>query len=199
MRSLPLLVALAAVAAPAGAETYVVDNGHSEVSFQVRHLVSKVRGGFGSYAGTFQLDRQKPEASKVEFTIQSASINTALPDRDKHLKGPDFFDAEKYPAIRFESAKIVAKGKDAYEVTGPLTMRGVTKTVTLPVSFLGFVKDPWGNEKAGFETTVVLNRKDYGMVWNAALDKGGFVLGDDVTVSINLELARKAPEKTASK
>lgn len=199
MRSLPLLVALAAVAAPAAAETYVVDNGHSEVSFQVRHLVSKVRGGFGSYAGTFQLDRQKPEASKVEFTIQSASINTALPDRDKHLKGPDFFDAEKYPAIRFESAKIVAKGKDAYEVTGPLTMRGVTKTVTLPVSFLGFVKDPWGNEKAGFETTVVLNRKDYGMVWNAALDKGGFVLGDDVTVSINLELARKAPEKTASK
>lgn len=178
--------ALAALPAEA-AEVYTIDPTHSEVSFQVRHLVTQVRGKFNDYQGTIDLDPAKLESSKVEFRIKAASIDTALPDRDKHLRSEDFFFTEKYPEITFKSQQIKATGKDTYEVTGPLTMRGVTKTVTLPVTFLGKVRDPWGNDKAGFALETTVNRKDYGIVWNAALDNGGVVLGDDVKIAINLE------------
>jgi polyisoprenoid-binding protein YceI len=169
------------------AEVYTIDAGHSDVSFQVRHLVTQVRGKFGDYQGTIQLDPAKLENSKVEFQIKAASIDTALPDRDKHLRSEDFFYVEKFPEITFKSQSIKATGKDTYDVTGQLTMRGVTKTVTLPVTFLGKVRDPWGNDKAGFATETTINRKDYGIVWNAALDNGGVVLGDEVHIAINLE------------
>jgi polyisoprenoid-binding protein YceI len=191
------LMALAAFAAgfsavPAlAADSYTIDAGHSEVSFQIRHLVSQVRGRFNDFSGTIALDTGKPESSSVEFKIKAASVDTALADRDKHLRSADFFDVEKHPEITFKSTAIKASGKDTYAVTGNLTIRGVTKQVTLPVSFLGTARDPWGNDKAGFETATTLNRKDYGIVWNAALDAGGFILGDDVKVSINLE-AQKA-------
>jgi polyisoprenoid-binding protein YceI len=171
------------------AEVYTIDAGHSDVSFQVRHLVTQVRGKFSDYQGTIELDPAKLESSKVEFRIKAASIDTALPDRDKHLRSEDFFFVEKYPDIVFKSQQIKATGKDTYEVTGPLTLRGVTKTVTLPVTFLGKVRDPWGNDKAGFALETTINRKDYGIVWNAALDNGGVVLGDDVRIAINLETA----------
>jgi len=180
------LSALAALPVHA-AEVYTTDAGHSDVSFQVRHLVTQVRGKFSDYQGTIQLDPAKLENSKVEFQIKAASIDTALPDRDKHLRSEDFFFVEKYPDITFKSQQIKATGKDTYDVTGALTMRGVTKTVTLPVTFLGKVRDPWGNDKAGFATEATINRKDYGIVWNAALDNGGVVLGDDVKIAINLE------------
>jgi polyisoprenoid-binding protein YceI len=180
------LSALAAVPAHA-AEVYTIDPTHSEVSFQVRHLVTQVRGNFNEYQGKIELDPARLVNSKVEFRIKAASIDTNLPDRDKHLRAEDFFFVEKYPDIVFKSEQIKATGKDTYDVTGKLTMRGVTKTVTLPVTFLGKVRDPWGNDKAGFALEATVNRKDYGIVWNAALDNGGVVLGDDVKIAINLE------------
>ena len=187
-RKLFAALALSALAAlPLQAETYTIDNSHSDVSFQVRHLVTQVRGKFNEYQGTIDLDSAKMENSKVEFRIKATSIDTGLADRDNHLRAEDFFHVEKFPEITFKSDSIKATGKDTYDVTGKLTMRGVTKTVTLPVSFLGKVKDPWGNNKAGFATETTINRKDYGIVWNAALDSGGVVLGDDVKISINLE------------
>lgn len=170
--------------------TYSIDKTHSEVSFQVRHLVTKVRGRFTDYDAEIRAVPANPAESSVTFTIQAASVDTDLPDRDQHLRSADFFDAEKHPEIIFVSSRIRQIGEDRYDVTGHLTLRGVTREMTLPVTFLGFVVDPWGNEKAGFETEVVLNRKDFGMVWNAALDNGGVVLGDKVTVSIALEAIR---------
>jgi polyisoprenoid-binding protein YceI len=195
-RSLRTLTALSLVASPAlAAETFMVDKNHSEASFQVRHFVSKVRGRFTDVAGTIQVDRTSPEKSTVEFTIKSASIDTANAQRDTHLKSPDFFDAAKFPEITFKSSKVVAKGNNAYDVTGTFTMHGVSKEITVPVTALGFVKTPRG-EKAGFEVNTTVNRKDYGIIWNQALDAGGTVLGDDVTVSVNIE-ANGAPAAPA--
>ncbi len=178
----------------AAADTFVVDKTHSDVSFQIRHIVTRVRGHFGAFDGTFVLDSAKPEASTAAFTIKATSIDTGVEDRDKHLRNQDFFYVEKFPEITFKSTSIKSTGKDKYEVTGPLTMRGVTKVVTLPVTFLGFGKDPWGTEKAGFETQFTINRKDWGIIWNKALDAGGAILGDDVTISVNLELNKKKEE-----
>jgi polyisoprenoid-binding protein YceI len=194
-------VALAAVlaASPAfGAETFVVDKGHSEVGFQIRHMMTKVRGRFTDFTGRIEADRAKPQASTVELTIQATSIDTANENRDKDLRSADFFDVEKYPTITFKSTRITPKGKDAYDVTGTLTMRGVSKEITLPVSFLGFMKNQRGTETAGFETAVTLNRKDFGITWNRTLDAGGVLLGDEVYVSINLETRQEAPAPPAS-
>ena len=127
-------------------------------------------------------------------TIDAASIDTDNADRDKHLRTPDFFDVANHPTITFASEKIRATGKDRYAVTGTLTMRGVAKKVTLPVSFLGMGKDPWGNERAGFTTSITLNRKDFGINWNKALDNGGVLLGDDVAVTVDLEAVKQAPK-----
>ena len=192
IRKLSLTAAAAVLAAsPAFADTWVVDKTHSETGFQVRHMMSKVRGHFNDYAGTIVVDPAKPESASVEFTVKAASIDTASENRDKDLRSANFFDVEKFPEITFKSTRVKAAGKDKYDVTGTLTMHGVSKEVTLPVQFLGFGKDPWGNEKAGFSTDVTLNRKDFGIVWNKALDNGSVLLGDDVWVSINLEAAKK--------
>ena len=138
------------------------------------------------------MDPKNLPASSVEFHIKAASIDTGnQADRDKHLRTADFFDVEKYPEITFKSESIKATGKDKYDVTGTLTLHGVSKKVTLPVTYLGQAKDPWGNTRAGFETETTLNRKDYGIVWNKALDSGGVLLGDDVKVDIDLETVKK--------
>jgi polyisoprenoid-binding protein YceI len=184
---------------PLQAETYSIDPGHSEVSFQIRHLVSQVRGRFNTFSGNVQLDPKNLTNSSVEFHIKADSIDTGVPDRDKHLKTGDFFEVEKYPEITFKSKSIKPAGKDKYNVTGDLTMHGVTKQVTLPVTFLGQAKDPWGNTRAGFETETTLNRKDYGIVWNKALDNGGALLGDDVKIAINLETVQKKDEAKSGK
>lgn len=126
----------------------------------------------------------------MSFTVKVASVDTNEAKRDEHLRSADFFDAAKFPEIRFVSTSVKSAGDRRYDVTGDLTLRGVTRRVTLPVTFLGVQKDPWGNEKAGFETAVTLNRKDFGVSWNKALDQGGAILGDDVSVSISLETAR---------
>jgi polyisoprenoid-binding protein YceI len=189
----PALLALAAGPALA-ADTLVIDKSHSDAGFQVRHLFSQVSGRFKTFEGTIAMDPANLGASSVAFTIDAASIDTDHADRDKHLRSPDFFDVASHPAITFRSERIRATGKDRYAVTGTLTMRGVSKVLTLPVSYLGAGKDPWGNERAGFSTTVTLNRKDFGIVWNKSLDSGGLLLGDDVAVTVNLEAVKQAPK-----
>jgi polyisoprenoid-binding protein YceI len=186
------MVALASglAASPVVADTFVIDPVHSDASFQVRHFVSNVRGRFTDFQGTIVGDAAKPEAATVEFTVKAASIDTAQPNRDKHLRSADFFDAEKFPEITFKSTKIKAVGKDKYEVIGPLTMRGVTRPVTLLVTNLGSV-GTGKDAKLGFEATTTVNRKDFGIVWNKALDTGGYMLGDAVIVDINIEAGRK--------
>jgi polyisoprenoid-binding protein YceI len=183
------LVTVPLFAAP---ETFTADRNHSAAEFKVRHMMSNVGGKFNDFAGSANLDKANPAASSVEFTIQTASIDTATADRDKDLKSANFFDVEKFPTITFKSTKITpTKTKDTYDVTGDFTLHGVTKQITIPVVFLGFGKDPWGNERAGFELNTTLNRKDYGMNWNKALDQGGYLLADDVKINVNLEMVRK--------
>jgi polyisoprenoid-binding protein YceI len=192
IRKLSLTAAVAVLAAsPVLADTYVIDKNHSDASFQVRHMMSRVRGQFNDYAGSIAVDPARPESASVEFTLKTASIDTANDSRDKDLRGANFFDVEKFPEITFKSTNVKTTGKDKYDVTGTLTIHGVAKEVTLPVQFLGFGKDPWGNEKAGFAIDTTLNRKDFGIVWNKTLDNGGVLLGDEVWVSINLETTKK--------
>ena len=186
-----VLTALAAL--PLRADTFTVDPAHSEVTFQIRHLVSQVRGRFNDFTGTIQMDPKNLPGSSVEFQIKAASIDTNQPDRDKHLRSADFFDVEKFPEITFKSKSVKAAGKDTYNVTGTLTMHGVSKEVTLPVTYLGQAN--MRGVRAGFATTTTLDRKDYGIVWNRALDNGGGILGDDVKVEINLETVKKDEAK----
>lgn len=193
MKGILNLVAVCLVAASAfAAEPFVVDKAHSEANFQVRHLVSRVSGKFDDFNGAISIDRANPAASSVEFNIKTMSIDTGNENRDKDLKSANFFEADKFPEITFKSTSIKPSSrKDMYDVTGTFTMHGVTKTVTLPVEFLGFIKDPWGNERAGFGLRTTLNRKDYGINWNKALDNGGFMLSDDVDITIDLETVKK--------
>ncbi len=195
------VLGLAALIAPAAlaADTWTIDKTHSEVSFQVRHIVTNVRGQFNDYEATIVTDAAKPESSSVTFKIKAASVDTQNEKRDAHLRTPDFFAVEQYPEITFKSTAIKPTGQDTFEVTGDFTLRGVTKQITLPVKFLGSVKDPWGNEKAGFEVATVINRKDYGVNWNKALDQGGFLLADEVKISINLEVGKVAPAAAPAK
>jgi polyisoprenoid-binding protein YceI len=198
IQPLALLLIAATTTPLLAVDTYTVDKNHSDVTFQVRHFVSKVRGVFTDFDGTIEVDAAKPEASSVVFTIKSASISTKNGDRDKHLNSPDFFDTAKFPEISFKSTKITPAGKDKYSVTGNFTMHGVTKEITLPVTYLGAMKDPRGNERAGFELNTKVDRRDYGIVWNKTLDAGGTMLSDDVEVTISLETVKKAPEAPAA-
>jgi polyisoprenoid-binding protein YceI len=194
-RTFGLVAAALLTAAPALAvDVYEVDKAHSEAVFQIRHLMSRVSGRFGDIGGTVTVDRAKPQSSSVEFTIKAASIDTNNDKRDNHLRSDDFFAADKHPEITFKSTAIKPKGSDAYDVTGVLSMRGVSKEMTLPVTVLGEMKDGQGNPRIGFEASTTLNRKDYGIVWNQALDAGGFVLGDDVKVTVHLSTVKKKSE-----
>ena len=167
--------------------TYTIDKTHSEAAFQVRHLVTRVRGRFSDFEGAIQFNAAQPDQSSVAFTIKTASVDTSVTDRDNHLRSEDFFHVEKHPHITFVSKSIVSKGDNEFDVTGTLTIRGVTKDVTLPVTFLGEAKDPWGNARIGFEAELTINRKDYGLLWNAALETGGFLVGDDVKISLQIQ------------
>lgn len=183
------------VAGPvAAAETYVVDKSHSESTFQVAHLgISKVRGRFSDFEGKIVIDRAKPEASSVEFAVKTSSVDTNEPKRDTHLKSADFFDVEKFPAMTFKSTKVVKKSDTQFEVTGVFALHGVAREITLPVTLVGFVKDPWGNERVGFETKTTLNRKEFGLLWNKTLDGGGLLVGETVDVAITLEAVKEKP------
>ncbi|HKB79818.1 MAG TPA: YceI family protein [Thermoanaerobaculia bacterium] len=193
-------VALLLAASAFAADTFVVDRNHSEATFQIRHMVSHVSGRFDDFKGSIMLDRANPAGSSVEFTINASSINTGVANRDNDLRSANFFEVAKYPEITFKSTSVKPGArKDSYDVTGQFTMHGVTKTITLPVEFGGFIKDPWGNERAGFSINTQLNRQDYGITWNKTLDNGGLMLSDDVTVGINIEAVRKLPAPAASK
>jgi polyisoprenoid-binding protein YceI len=168
-------------------ETWKFDSQHSSINFSARHLmVAKVHGHFPSWSGTLTFD---PESmtGETEVTIDAASIDTKEPDRDKHLKSPDFLDVEKHPHIKFKSTRVEKKGKDDYALTGELTIRETTLPVTLEVEYAGRVKDPWGGERVGFSAKTSLNRKDFGLTWNVALEAGGLLVGDKVDISIEIE------------
>ncbi|MGD8439759.1 MAG: YceI family protein [Holophagae bacterium] len=175
----------------AGAATYTIDPVHSDVSFKIRHLITKVPGEFSSFEGTIVTDFDNLERSSVNFTIDAASIDTGNDDRDTHLRSQDFFHVEAHPTITFRSTKIERSGEATFDVTGILTMRGVSKAVTLPVTYLGEMTDPWGNTKAGFAIETTLDRTDYDIQWNKALEAGGVVLGDDVEITINLQATKE--------
>jgi polyisoprenoid-binding protein YceI len=169
------------------ARTLAIDRSHSEVGFQVRHLLSKVRGRFNEFDGTIEFDEANPSNSRVDVTIHARSIDTGEADRDNHLRNADFFDIEKYPTLTFKSTSVTTRGNNTYDVVGDLTIHGVTRQVTLPASFLGSAQDPWGNTKLVFEADLTLNRKDFGLTWNAALETGGFLVGDEVKVTLAIQ------------
>jgi polyisoprenoid-binding protein YceI len=190
---------LASAAALRAADTYTIDKSHSDVSFTIRHFASKVHGRFADFEGAIQADPARPEASSVVFTIKATSIDTNNSNRDNDLRSDNFFDVAKFPEITFKSSKFVSTGKDTYAVTGTFTMHGVSKEVTLPVTYLGSMKDPRGNERASFELNTKLNRKDFGINWNRSLDNGSLMLSDDVDVTVDLETIKKAPDAPAAK
>lgn len=204
-KSVLILCALAALSlAPALAapEMYKVDPNHSQVGFSIKHLVSRVQGHFNTFGSEITYDPENISASKVSAEIDTASIDTGQPNRDKHLKSPDFFNADKNPKITFTSTS-VSGTKDQMKVAGNLTMNGVTKPITLDVKFLGSAADPMGpagGRRAGFEGKTTLNRKDFNIVWNKTLDAGGVLLGDDVDVTLLVEAvaAPGAPAKPAA-
>jgi len=169
--------------------TYSLDLAHSEVAFQVRHLLTKLRGRFTDFAGTIEFDEAHPELSSITVTIRAASIDTAQPDRDKHLRSDDFFGVDQFPELRFVSTGMTRSGPDSFDVAGTMTIRGVSKPVVVPVTALGKARDPWGTEKLGFEAEFKLNRKDYGLNWNAVVETGGFVVGDEIKVSLSFQAA----------
>jgi polyisoprenoid-binding protein YceI len=185
LRTLSLALLLPAVARAAPA-VYKVDPDHSGVGFTIRHFVSNVPGRFRDFDGSIRYDRQDPAASSIELSVRAASIDTANNDRDEHLRSADFFDVKKFPTLTFTSTEVKARGADALDVTGDLTIHGVTRRATIPVEVLGTAKTPNG-EKAGFEALFALNRKDFGIIWNRVLEAGGSVLGDDVKVTIEIE------------
>jgi polyisoprenoid-binding protein YceI len=195
------VLAAAALPALAETETFTFDKNHTLVGFRIRHFVSKVEGRFRDFDGSIWIDRQNPSASRVELTIQAASVDTAVEGRDKDLRSENFFDVAKYPTITFKSTKVNPKGNDAYDVTGDFTMHGVTKAITVPVKLGGFMKVPTRGgmgEKAGFEAAFPLNRKDYGITWNRPLDQGGFMLSDDVDINIQVEANKQMPAAPAA-
>lgn len=171
-------------------ETFGIDKVHSVASFKIRHMMSYVTGNFRDFDAVISLDRDTPAKSSVELTIQTASIDTGNSNRDDHLRSADFFEVAKYPTITFKSKSVKPTSKNEFAVTGDLTMKGVTKEVTLPVTFLGFATTNRG-QLAGFETETTLNRKDYNIIWNRALDEGGVLLGDNVKVSMSIEAKKK--------
>ena len=176
-------------AVPAG--TWIIDQSHSEVGFTARHLmVSKVRGSFEKFSGTLTISDDFT-ASKVEATIDPASINTRDENRDNHLRTDDFFGVEAHPLWTFVSTGLSSNGSD-FALNGDLTIKGITKPITLNLEVLGVNKDPWGNIKAGFSATAKINRKEFGIEWNAPLEAGGFLVGDEVTLNLEFQAALQA-------
>ena len=172
---------------------YTIDPSHSSAEFSVRHLmITNVKGRFGKLAGTVELDTEHPETSVVDVTIDASSIDTREEKRDAHLRSPDFFDVETFPTLTFKSTA-VTKTSDGFAVVGHLTIHGITKSVTLEVEELSAPsKDPWGNTRLGTAAKAKINRKDFGLSWNAALETGGVVVGEQIKISIDVSLIAQA-------
>lgn len=173
-----------------GADSYKLDTAHSSVGFSVKHMViTNTKGNFKDFSGEILFDPKNVTKSSVKVTIQAASIDTDNADRDKHLRSGDFFDAETHPEITFVSKKVEKKG-DGYLLTGTLTLRGVSKEVSFPFTLTGPVQDPWGNTRIGAEASLTINRQDYGVSWNKALDTGGVLVGDNVKIELAVEAVK---------
>lgn len=178
--------------------TWNIDATHSGVHFSVRHMVfAKVRGRFGAFSGTVELDDEDLTRSSVAVEIDAASIDTGVADRDQHLRSADFLDAEHFPKLRFVSRKIEKQGTSGYRATGELTIRDVTREVTLDVQYGGRAKDPWGHERAGFTATTTLERGDFGLKWNQVLEAGGVLVGERIDVELEIELVKAASSRAA--
>jgi polyisoprenoid-binding protein YceI len=171
--------------------TYTIDPSHSRVGFVARHaMVTKVRGSFNDFAGTFTIDAANPSASTAELTIEAASIDTRNADRDAHLKSNDFFAMDEHPQLTFRSTAVEQVSETDYRVTGDLTLRGVTKPVTIDLEYTGSAVDPWGNTRVGFEGSTQVNRKDWGLNWNTALDAGGVLVSEKVTLEFEISATK---------
>ena len=194
------LAAALSLPAAAATSTWQIDPNHSAAQFAVRHLaISTVRGAFTKVSGTVQLDDKDISKSTVDVTIDAASVDTRVPDRDKDLRSDHFFDVEKYPTLSFKSTKVEQVEAGKLKVTGDLTIHGVTKQVVLEVEGPTTpVKDPWGNQRAAANATTKINRQDFGVKWNAKMDNGGWVVGDDVAITIDVELVQKGAPKSGN-
>nr|PZN71926.1 MAG: polyisoprenoid-binding protein [Bacillota bacterium] len=171
---------------------WVVDNAHSLAEFSVRHMmIATVKGRFTEVEGRIEVDPADFTTASIEGSVKTASINTADSARDDHLRSADFFDAQNYPTLTFKSTKIERAG-DGYKMTGDLTIRGVTKPVTFDVEFAGTGRDPWGNERLGFSASGKINRKDFGLTWNAVLETGGVLVGEEVKIELHIEATKQA-------
>lgn len=181
---------------------WAVDGAHSSIGFTVRHMVvSKVRGRFTRWSGTIAMDERDPAKAQVEITIEPASVDTGVEQRDNHLRSPDFFDVERYPTMTFRSTRSEKVGEREYRLIGDLTMHGVTRPVSLEVEFAGSAKDPWGGVRAGFSARGSLDRKDFGLTYNQLLETGGVVVGEKVDLDIEVEAVKQAapvPEPAAA-
>jgi len=170
-----------------------IDSTHTNVEFAVRHLmIASVKGRFGDVKGTVELDLAHPAAARVDVTIDVASIDTRNADRDAHLRSADFFETEKYPELHYVSRKVEVLADGTFKVVGDLTIRGVTREVPLHATLEGAGADPWGGQRAGFSATGKINRGDFGLTWNKALETGGVVVGDEVKLSFEVELVQAA-------
>ena len=179
-------------AAPA-LTTWTVDASHSEVGFAVKHLmIATVRGRFGSVAGTVTFAQGDYSQARADVTIDAASIDTREDKRDAHLRSADFFDVERFPALTFKSRRVEAITGDRFLLVGDLTIRDVTREVSLDITVEGFQKDPWGNQKAAFTAATKISRTDFGLTWNTALETGGVLVGDDVKISLDVQLLKTA-------
>jgi polyisoprenoid-binding protein YceI len=174
--------------------TYQIDNAHSHAQFKVRHMmIANVRGEFSKVTGSVVYDPENPSASRINAEIDVSTINTREAQRDQHLKSGDFFDVARYPSITFASKDVVASGPDSFEVAGDLTIRGNTRQVALKVEDVTpEAKDPWGNFRRGASAKTRIRRKDFGLEWNVALEAGGFLVGEEVEITIDVELVRPA-------
>lgn len=182
-----------ALPALATAATWTIDPDHSNIGFKVKHLmVSNVKGNFEKHNGTVDINDKDITKSKVEVTIDTNSINTGVQKRDEHLRSADFFDVAKFPTMTFVSKKVAKAGKDNLKVTGDLTLHGVTKEVVLNVEGPSKEsKDPWGNIRKGATATAKINRKDFGLNWNKALETGGVLVGEEITINLEIEMIKK--------
>jgi polyisoprenoid-binding protein YceI len=177
---------------PAAAAEYEIDQSHSQVLFKVKHLgISTVTGRFRDFAGTITYDPQNPAAARARATIKTASIDTDNDRRDNHLRGADFFEAEKYPEITFTAGRLREARGDGFKLDGTLTMRGVTRPITLDVEKVGPARGPDGRERMAFNATTTLDRTQYGLTWSRATEAGGLVVGNDVQIVLELETVRK--------
>lgn len=173
--------------------TWALDPSHSRLGLSARHaMVATVRGSFKDVSGLLNLDGEDPSKSTAEVTVQTASIDTGTPDRDTHLRGADFLDVEKWPTLTFKSTSVRAVGDDDYALVGDLTVRDVTRSVELALTYLGSSTDPFGNARAGFEAQTEISRKDFGLVWNVALETGGLLVSDKVKIAIDVSAIKQA-------